>query len=370
MEAKSLSVTAMETGTRTEHRLRACWLTVNRACNLRCAWCYAAKTGFSSRDDLRLPDAKRAVDFCAGAGIKVIILIGGEPTVYPHIFELLQYIHQRGLRSAVVTNGVILSDKGVLEHFLASGANSFSVSLKANDRDEYKTLTGRDFYPLVLKAIKNMSLLKVHFGVTSVLTTENIKTFPKGIRRARKAGAHNFSFGFCYNFNCDGASSFVKENNPYYLAYLFSKTYPRIRKALQGCDYRLSQGLPLCVWDEKQIAVLAREKRIVSICQLLKGYGILFDTDLSVIPCNAMYQLKYGRLDKDFFDLPSYQNYMKKDSVKALFSQLRGVPSQECLKCGKARFCGGGCVTNWTNYSFEELSTKLKEEFLQTIKRK
>ena len=28
------------------------WLTVNRACNLRCKWCYAQKTGFKTNDDL------------------------------------------------------------------------------------------------------------------------------------------------------------------------------------------------------------------------------------------------------------------------------------------------------------------------------
>ena len=28
------------------------WVTLNRACNLRCRWCYAAGTGYKAGDDM------------------------------------------------------------------------------------------------------------------------------------------------------------------------------------------------------------------------------------------------------------------------------------------------------------------------------
>ena len=38
------------------------WLNLNRACNLRCKWCYASGTGFSSKDDMSLKLAKELID--------------------------------------------------------------------------------------------------------------------------------------------------------------------------------------------------------------------------------------------------------------------------------------------------------------------
>ena len=33
---------------------KGCWITLNRACNLRCKWCYAQDTKFSLLDDMEL----------------------------------------------------------------------------------------------------------------------------------------------------------------------------------------------------------------------------------------------------------------------------------------------------------------------------
>lgn len=51
---------------------KTCWLTVNRACNLRCKWCYAQETGLKKENDMPLKMAKDLVDICSDIGIKHI----------------------------------------------------------------------------------------------------------------------------------------------------------------------------------------------------------------------------------------------------------------------------------------------------------
>jgi len=300
-------------------------------------------------------------------GIGRIILIGGEPTVYPHILPLIEYISQKNIKTALVTNGLVLSNLETVKKYMEAGVTSFSVSIKANNKDEYEEVTGSDCFNKVLAAISNLKELNASFSVSQVLTFKNIHTFADGIKSFKHAGASNFSFSFCYNFNCGNVNKELDliEENPYILAELFKRNYHQIDKALDGCKYSLSQGLPLCVWDMEIIDKMVKKHSINSICQLLGGNGILFNTDLSLIPCNAMHQVQYGKFLQDFHNKETYETFRMREDVKELFAHLRGIPDYKCLECENAAGCGGGCVTNWTNYSFEELETTLKQKFIE-----
>lgn len=342
-----------------------CWLTVNRSCNIRCKWCYAAGTGFKKNDDMDFDSAKKVVDFCEEMKIKDVILIGGEPTIYPYIIDLISYINQKGLKTVLVTNGILFSQKGNIKKYIDAGLNSFSISLKANNQLEYLETTGKDCFNDVVQCIKNLNELNANFSVSQVLTAENIPTLANGLSTFIKAGAKNFSFDFCHNFVCSNVkdNNFIKDNNPYIVADLLKEHFPAIETTLKGCNYSILQGLPLCVWDKEIISSMVEKGVISSICQLLAGNGIIFDTDLSLIPCNAMYELKYGKFGKDFFNAETFNTFMQKEKTKLFFQKLRGIPDTKCLECTDAGRCGGGCVANWTNYSFEELQTTVKKEY-------
>jgi sulfatase maturation enzyme AslB (radical SAM superfamily) len=44
------------------------WLTINRACNLRCGWCYAKGTAFSQHDTMSTKTAERSLDLLSDLG--------------------------------------------------------------------------------------------------------------------------------------------------------------------------------------------------------------------------------------------------------------------------------------------------------------
>lgn len=314
-------------------------------------------------DEISLVNAKKIVDLSFGLGIKTIILIGGEPTIYSEIFELITYIKSKNIKVVLVTNGILLFNDNILDRFVAAGVDSYSISLKASTKEKYKTLTQFDGFEMVLGAIKNLSERKCSFSVSTVLTADNIDDFLDGLVEAKKCGAKSFSLSFCYNFDMGESSKreFLQKNNPYLLAEKYSNIYGLVCEKLEGCSFSLEQSLPLCVWDEEIIKKMDKDRHLKSICQLLRGNGILFDTDMSLIPCNAMYKLKYGKYGEDFIDKETFLEYLNTEKVKKLFAKLRGVPSLDCLKCDDCHNCGGGCVTNWTNYSFEELKSMKKK---------
>jgi radical SAM protein with 4Fe4S-binding SPASM domain len=68
-------------------RPKVSWFTVNRQCNFRCPWCYGEDTHYSSKDTMSLATAKELAQITAEVGVRYINIIGGEPTLWPHLFD-------------------------------------------------------------------------------------------------------------------------------------------------------------------------------------------------------------------------------------------------------------------------------------------
>lgn len=73
------------------HKHFGTWLTVNRRCNLRCGWCYARDTDYKSKD-MSLDLAEKLINFFKELAVTQTVVLGGEPTVYPHLLQVLRML--------------------------------------------------------------------------------------------------------------------------------------------------------------------------------------------------------------------------------------------------------------------------------------
>lgn len=339
-----------------------CWITLNRQCNLRCEWCYARDTNFRLEDDANIDTVFKIIDICVEKKIKHIALIGGEPTLYKNLDQVVKKIKENDIKCGIVTNGLKLADKDYLKKLMELGIDSFSISLKGENEKVFKQVSGYDGFYKVMQAIKNCSEENASFSVSMVLTNDNIPSFINGLDAAQKFGAKSFHLSFCYDFNMN---SVVK--NPLALDEIvtlpekFQSCYDDLCKRINN-RFSLFQTLPLCLWDEQFIKKMIDDKKVTSICQLLSDKGLLFDTEGNMIPCNAMYRLKLGKLGVDYNDGTTLDSFRNSEKIQRVYNKLRGVPSQECLECKKLKYCGGGCVCQWTNFNFQQIKKYIKEE--------
>lgn len=336
-------------------KVSTCWLTINRACNLNCHWCYAKNAPLQ---DMELSDAFKVVEFLPQIEVHDLVLIGGEPTVYKNLPEVLQRAKGYGISTGIVTNGLALKDKDYLAMLLESGASHFGISLKGYDKKSFLETTDCDFYEDVLTAISNLSHTDIPFSVSFVLTPENISHIHLGIADAMAAGAKRVRLSFCYDFEVCRSDKH-KSANPFILASEFEKNYPTINEACGG-NMGLFQSLPFCVWNQGFIDLLDSRNQLTSICQVLQKSGLVVDTDLSLIPCNAMYDFKIGHFGKDFIDGKQFSSFWDSEAVTDFYNKLRALPDEECATCDRYANCGGGCISNWFNYSFTELMNMKK----------
>ena len=161
-----------------EGRLLSMEIEFSRACNYSCPYCYLP--GASGPQDELTPDEIRsALSQASELGAKKIVILGGEPLLYPQLFEMIEHINSLGMISEVFTNGSMINPENAAR-FLNAGVH-ISIKLNSLDPDIHDELTGEtDSMNTALRAIailKNAGYGKNGGGMlaaSSIISSRNI----------------------------------------------------------------------------------------------------------------------------------------------------------------------------------------------------
>ena len=147
----------------------------NSDCNFNCVYCYSPN--ISRKSDELTPD-----EFCCTIrqgkelGVKKIIVLGGEPMLYPTIMEMTRFIRAEGLALELFTNGANITRQAARE-FVGLGV---TVVLKMNSREEkiQDMLTGKKgSYRQIQAALENLKEAgfpeKHHMGISTIICRQN-----------------------------------------------------------------------------------------------------------------------------------------------------------------------------------------------------
>jgi radical SAM protein with 4Fe4S-binding SPASM domain len=162
-------------------RLLSMEIEFNQVCNLRCIYCYALDTPHD-RNELSVDEFKDVIRQAHEMGARKIIILGGEPLLYPHLLEMIAYIRDLGMEIELFTNGT----KVTREMAQILYDHDVRVVLKMNTFDEslQDTLAGRKgSYRLMQEALANLKLVgypsETHpLGVSSIICQQNIDELP------------------------------------------------------------------------------------------------------------------------------------------------------------------------------------------------
>ncbi len=132
-------------------------LSITDVCNFKCGYCLP--NGYMSdksdnRKFLHLEEIRRLAKVLSKLEVCKIRLTGGEPTVRKDFFEIIKILKsEAGIKKVVITtNGYHLDQKAKM--LVDSGLNGINISIDSLDRDIFKTVTGHDRLPEILKGIK------------------------------------------------------------------------------------------------------------------------------------------------------------------------------------------------------------------------
>ena len=112
-------------------RLLSMEIEFSRICNFRCSYCYVPDRS-ECRNELSREEIKDIILQAKALGARKIIILGGEPSIYPHLVEMLRFLGREGLEIEMFTNG-----SGIDSDLAAVLAEEkVRVVLKLNSRDE------------------------------------------------------------------------------------------------------------------------------------------------------------------------------------------------------------------------------------------
>jgi radical SAM protein with 4Fe4S-binding SPASM domain len=100
-------------------------------CDFRCPYCYVAN-GRSYENELSPDEIRHTIIQAKELGAKRIIILGGEPSIYPDIMGMIGFIRDHGLEVEMFTNGSGITP-AIAEELIH---HKVRVVLKLNTRDE------------------------------------------------------------------------------------------------------------------------------------------------------------------------------------------------------------------------------------------
>lgn len=329
-------------------------ITLNRDCNLRCKWCYAEGTGYHPQDTMPLKMAKDILDLCKSLQFRHVKLLGGEPTLYPDLFELLAYAGKEQIRTGFLTNGVLLSDKSFTRALIAHGIDHISVSLKGCSEEEFRNTTGRDAFGTVLAGIENCLSLGASVVAFLVLSNESLPCLTALARSLRGMGVRKFRFTFVYHLDTSpGYKGYLEKAQPYRLVQGFRAIYDELDRITEH-NIGIFPTFPACFWGIDFIRMLHAKGQLVRGCTLKDRTDLIFDSRGCLIPCSAMYRVKFGQLYKDFTTAEELAAFCDAGKAGAVYDACYRAPSAACGDCEAAPLCDC-CSCQWTNYTFAQL---------------
>ena len=161
------------------------------SCNLRCPFCMQVDEKFTSNNDMmgkmELELFKKIIDEAHKSGTQAITLTGrGEPTLNPHIGEMLEYCSGKFIEIKMNTNATMLNEK-LCHKILKSGLTDLVFSVDSYFKEEFESLRVNANFEKVVNNIKKFKEIRDEFYPDS-----NCVTRASGVQVSEKQNMKKF----------------------------------------------------------------------------------------------------------------------------------------------------------------------------------
>jgi len=179
-------------------------------CNLRCKMCLYYNESEQKNtegmiakrreEELSMDDIMRFIDGAAGMKIRVLTLHGGEPLVYPGLFEISEYAREKGILVNFITNGMLLNEANI-EKIIRARINSLTISIDGPEdiHDSVRGVKGAyrkamDGIAIIKKKEKEGKVVP-HTGISTYVSAMNQDYLMELFEELAKAGIANWGVG-------------------------------------------------------------------------------------------------------------------------------------------------------------------------------
>ncbi len=147
---------------------------LTKMCNLKCAHCRAEAEDSSFTGELNLDTIKGILDNISTNYTPILVLTGGEPLYRKDIFEIAKYAVDRGLKTALATNGTLIN-KDAAEKIKGAGISRVSISIDGTDAESHDNFRGvNGAFNGALNGARLLKEAGVEFQFNTTITKRNV----------------------------------------------------------------------------------------------------------------------------------------------------------------------------------------------------
>jgi sulfatase maturation enzyme AslB (radical SAM superfamily) len=229
------------------------WL--GQTCNLRCHFCYFLdriqdenhpQHGFMSLEKAK-EICRTLVDYYGNNSVDIQ---GGEPTLYPEIYELVDYCAEIGLSPTIITNAQVLSNRPATVRFRKSGLRDFLLSIQGLGTVYDEIVGQQGAHVRQMKALRNLQEEGIPFRFNTVVSKPVLDQLSDIAQLAISTGAEVVNFLGFNPFNDQETGKRSSRNVPRYaeVSEPLNEALDLLAEAGVEANVRY---LPLCVVAER-----------------------------------------------------------------------------------------------------------------------
>lgn len=333
------------------------WLALTYNCNNKCNWCYANSNNLKDRQIFPEQYEDKTIGLVSSLGIKRVILIGGEPTIYPNISTIINKISNSGMSVGLVSNGRKFSDYTFAKELRDSGLRAMSISLGSYCSEIQDKITGvGGGFNQTMAGLENASSIGLRVSSNTVISRNNLGDLER-IVDILNGRVESMTWNFC------GVCLSEDSNNepvlsPRETAKAIQRVYDYTKK--RDIRIKLVTPMPFCVFDKDYLEIFKKEEVISGgPCQLAHGKNFVIEYNGNIIPCTHFTGLPMMNIFKNERVISKeefIEQYFNSEGLPDTFRRkISRFPSQECEDGSCQEPCTGGCPLIYKLFKPEEV---------------
>jgi MoaA/NifB/PqqE/SkfB family radical SAM enzyme len=162
---------------------------ITRKCNLKCKHCYSDAADSPGPDELSAIEAKGLLDDLAKLGIRLLIFDGGEPLCREDFFEIARYASEKGMRTVVGTNGILI-DAEMANRMKRAGIQAVQISIDGAKPATHDSFRGEDgAFHKAMQGVEACKKAGLPFQLGMVIRRRSLPEISDMLRLAVESGA-------------------------------------------------------------------------------------------------------------------------------------------------------------------------------------
>lgn len=301
------------------------YMVLGYACNQKCACCPCQKD-LNIKQKIDIEELKTQINVMKSMGVTDVTISGGEPTIYPEFFEIIEYIINSNIKAHILSNGEKFSNIDFANQFIniaKDKGTTVTTTFHSYKKEEHESQNkSNGSFERSLEGLKYLDNNGILISIKHCITKYNYKD----IKNFIKFVVDNFSSNVeiqIWGIDLCGIDKYIADN--YFENFKNIKTY--IEDALNYFEM-INRN------NRKQIITL---------------------NNLPLCMCDCYYWNYFTLEDAHYID------YTKNN--KHEFEKNYGPVSSICKACAFKKFCKGTYKTVFETYG-DNIVELPKEEIL------